>query len=959
MANQRLMKKVAPVVLSAAVVMTSMPATAFAADFSDTEVTVAEESADIEEASAEAADTDVVEDTEDTDVDVEEAAEDVTEDEETSDEELFSAEVSEDEFADEAGDGQTEGEAYVLMNIPYDDFYKAELKNNDVKVDTFTSATKQKTRSSYAKGSYHVNSDGSDITGVTFPVKVSDISVLKDKKQIKDNDSVSITTAIKGKETTTEYKGKDALFESDSYSYYVLSEEPSYYKELTVGEDGSFTFSAIEGESAAPETKQVQAEFKTKSNYGDYQLKFDKTEFNSIINTDTDTVYGAVINTTDETTYGLCHLENIWKGYELAWSTGYTTESHGCHLNSEHFESMMGKTIDSVTYYASNGIYTLDIADVKVLDKNSYVYAGLTWGEYWSQENVTAAGNVSGSDEKDSHNESDTGAFDAVTRATTNHGLHRGSYQCMATIYTTEGNAYQLSYWKSSTEPVLADGTVAIWTPADRKTGTPASIQVNGGAKESLDHYAVTGIKYVPVQVKAEDYADFAAKYPVVKNGEILVGGFSENNLKAYSETANVTVNTNGLKTVTKNEDGSFSFSARKTGTESGIQGTDLKVATGIKPEVKTASGSYGEFLRVDLNGNYGGLGAAMQAVKWDYYGNGNTVLATYGTKFAADNWMHKMMGIQLGLTHSVRCQLPAGTDGTGHWKLTVYALGYQDYTFEFDATATNIVTPTDPSTIDTTALKAALEKVKALNKDDYTEESWKKVEDEATETQEMLEEIEAAIKDKTTVAFSQAAVDEQVNEHLTAAINGLVKKEKSVEPVVTPDVKPTVTPSKNETKPTATPTPVVKPGITAKVSQVYVGKKATIKVTKTKVTGKVTFKSSNKKVATVNSKGVITGKKAGKAVITVKVGKYTKKLTVKVKKPSFKLVKSSVKLKKGNKTTIRVKAAPVSKVTYKTSNKKVATVNSKGVVTAKKKGTAKITVKCNGITRTFKVTVK
>lgn len=959
MANQRLMKKVAPVVLSAAVAMTSMPATAFAADFSDTEVTVSEESADIEEASAEAADTDVVEDTEDTDVDVEEAAEDVTEDEETSDEELFSAEVSEDEFADEAGKGQTEGEAYVLMNIPYDDFYKAELKNNDVKVDTFTSATKQKTRSSLAKGSYHVNSDGSDITGVTFPVKVSDISVLKDKKQIKDNASVSITTAIKGKETTTEYKGKDALFESDSYSYYVLSEEPSYYKELTVGEDGSFTFSAIKGQSAAPKTKQVQAEFKTKSNYGDYQLKFDKTEFKSIINIDTDTVYGAVINTTDGTTYGLCHQENIWKGYELAWSTGYTTESNGCHLNSEHFESMIGKTIDSVTYYASNGIYTLDIADVKVLDKNSYVYAGLTWGEYWSQENVTAAGNVSGSDEKDSHNESDTGAFDAVTRATTNHGLHRGSYQCMATIYTTEGNAYQLSYWKSSTEPVLADGTVAIWTPADRKTGTPASIQVNGGAKESLDHYAVTGIKYVPVQVKAEDYADFAAKYPVVKNGETLVGGFSENNLKAYSETANVTVNTNGLKTVTKNEDGSFSFSARKTGTESGIQGTDLKVATGIKPEVKTASGSYGEFLRVDLNGNYGGLGAAMQAVKWDYYGNGNTVLATYGTKFAADNWMHKAMGIQLGLTHSVRCQLPAGTDGTGHWKLTVYALGYQDYTFEFDATATNIVTPTDPSTIDTTALKAALEKVKALNKDDYTEESWKKVEDEATETQEMLEEIEAAIKDKTTVAFSQAAVDEQVNEHLTAAINGLVKKEKPVEPVVTPDVKPTVTPGKNETKPTATPTPVVKPGITAKVSQVYVGKKATIKVTKTKVTGKVTFKSSNKKVATVNSKGVITGKKAGKAVITVKVGKYTKKLTVKVKKPSFKLVKSSVKLKKGNKTTIRVKAAPVSKVTYKTSNKKVATVNSKGVVTAKKKGTAKITVKCNGITRTFKVTVK
>ena len=1127
MANQRLMKKVAPVVLSAAVAMTSMPATAFAADFSDTEVTVAEESADIEEASAEAADTDVVEDTEDTDVDVEEAAEDVTADEETSDEELFSAEVSEDESADETGEGQTEGEAYVLMNIPYDDFYKAELKNNDVKVDAFTSATLNKSRTSgmmNGNAAYHVDPKGTDVTGVTFPVKVSDISVLKDQKKVTDDDSVTITVTNRNQTSSKTYTGKDSLIENASYSYYVLSETPSYYKELTVKEDGSFVFSDVKG--AEKKTVETTAVLKTETSYGDYQLDIDSKAFSAEINTDKDKIYGVTVNTTDETEYGMRHLENIWKGYELAWSTGFTKAVHNCPTSSEHYKSMMGKTIDSVTYYTDKGIITFDVNDEKVLAKTgvkatvadihttdteaavtlegtlpdgysakyavdgtevvyvdgkittgalaagshtltisdangvyapiqasfyakevnvpavyddaehklaaakgitedqfkayiktitsvtvgdktyaasgrgatvivkedgtldtsklelaegtkfvvtsssyddlefsyslySYVYAGLTWGEYWSQESVTAAGNVSGSDEKDSHNESDTGAFDAVTRATTNHGLHRGSYQCMATIYTTEGNAYQLSYWKSSTEPVLADGTVAIWTPADRKTGTPASIQVNGGAKESLDHYAVTGIKYVPVQVKAEDYADFAAKYPVVKNGETLVGGFSENNLKAYRETANVTVNTNGLKTVTKNEDGSFSFSARKTGTESGIQGTDLKVATGIKPEVKTASGSYGEFLRVDLNGNYGGLGAAMQAVKWDYYGNGNTVLATYGTKFAADNWMHKLMGIQLGLTHSVRCQLPAGTDGTGHWKLTVYALGYQDYTFEFDATATNIVTPTDPSTIDTTALKAALEKVKALNKDDYTEESWKKVEDEATETQEMLEEIEAAIKDKTTVAFSQAAVDEQVNEHLTAAINGLVKKEKPVEPVVTPDVKPTVTPGKNETKPTATPTPVVKPGITAKVSQVYVGKKATIKVTKTKVTGKVTFKSSNKKVATVNSKGVITGKKAGKAVITVKVGKYTKKLTVKVKKPSFKLVKSSVKLKKGKKTTIRVKAAPVSKVTYKTSNKKVATVNSKGVVTAKKKGTAKITVKCNGITRTFKVTVK
>ncbi len=87
---------------------------------------------------------------------------------------------------------------------------------------------------------------------------------------------------------------------------------------------------------------------------------------------------------------------------------------------------------------------------------------------------------------------------------------------------------------------------------------------------------------------------------------------------------------------------------------------------------MREASGSYGEFLRVDINGKYGGLGANMQAVKWTYYGDDSTYthpVTTFGTKFAADNWMHKSMGIQLGLTESERCELPEGSDGTGYWR--------------------------------------------------------------------------------------------------------------------------------------------------------------------------------------------------------------------------------------------------------------------------------------------------
>ena len=76
-----------------------------------------------------------------------------------------------------------------------------------------------------------------------------------------------------------------------------------------------------------------------------------------------------------------------------------------------------------------------------------YCYAALTWAEYWQNEGVylddAADGDLGASStEKDTHGEYDLGAYDAVTRATSNHGLHRGSYQCTVKVYDTEGNAY-------------------------------------------------------------------------------------------------------------------------------------------------------------------------------------------------------------------------------------------------------------------------------------------------------------------------------------------------------------------------------------------------------------------------------------------------------------------------------------------------------------------------------------
>lgn len=124
--------------------------------------------------------------------------------------------------------------SYVLMNIPYGEFYKAELNENAAAVDAVSSATKNKTRiGTLAGGSYHVNPDGSDITGVTYPVRVK-TSDLSGFKQVTDSDSVKITVNKKGKNEITTYTGREALFESASYSYYALSDTPSYYKEATL-----------------------------------------------------------------------------------------------------------------------------------------------------------------------------------------------------------------------------------------------------------------------------------------------------------------------------------------------------------------------------------------------------------------------------------------------------------------------------------------------------------------------------------------------------------------------------------------------------------------------------------------------------------------------------------------------------------------------------------------------------
>lgn len=814
--------------------------------------------------------------------------------------------------------------SYVLMNIPYGEFYKAELGENAAAVDAVSSATKNKTRNgSLAGGSYHVNPDGTDITGVTYPVRVktSDLSGLK---QVTDSDSVKITVRNKkGEDETTTYNGKDALFESASYSYYALSDTPSYYKEATLT-DGKWSFGKATG--AASEATATIAKFKAPGHHAKYEMEIDSDKIAK-----GKKVYAVVLTTTDGNTYGLHHVTEIW---------------HVTKLGFKADPALVGKNISAVTYYTDDGIIKLNLAKelhvpyiaegakaevakfsadakettltlsgfpddfsqsvsvpegmgynketktitfnsalpgsykvtvsdakgkyadvtasftvstnmtvaqydsesvslkaadkandaalanylnnitsvkvgnkeyaatgkkaVTIINSNGYLdltaepfaemksgskytitvkanyykdqefnvtipehiyaYAAVPYDEYWQSEGVYLSGDSdwgAGSDDLDGHNEYDKGAFDAVSRATSNHGLHRGSFQQSVIIHTKDHDKdYYPVAWTDGDNFVDADG----------KTYNKKEI--------GMTSYNITGIKYVPVKVKSDNFAEFCKHYTVTQNGETLQGGFSENNLKSYTAVAAVDKDTNGLKEVTLGSYG-YIFDKRQTGTGSGIKGEKLATTADIvtTPARNDASygatGSYGETVRVNLTGDgYGALGDKMQTVLWEYYGSDSTrtnKVATYGTKFAADNWMHKSMGIQLGLTDSLRCNVSETEGkGIGYWKVTVYALGYEDYSTEFEITADNLPKVYGPITDEQKAqLKTLADKAK------------KYLDNKATQYPDTVskETLQAHHKEATDMLADGSAKENEAAELITELTGYLDKMDEANKP--------------------------------------------------------------------------------------------------------------------------------------------------------------------------------
>ena len=253
------------------------------------------------------------------------------------------------------------GSGYVLMNIPYADFYAAELNSGSPKVDAVTSASKQKPRTiGLAGGSYHKNADGSDISGVIFPVYVEDMSVLAGLTEVTDSTKVTITTTNRGTESTADFVGPDALFENPDYAYYKLSGAPAVYKTLS-GSRGAFEFSAV---SAKPSTVNgVTGEVSLGARHTDTEIKLAFPEGSAPSGN-----VSAVVLTVGSAKYGLRHVVNIWRGTELGW-------------NLDELD-LANKTITNIRYYTTEAVtdfpVTIAVGDASTATHTVTFYDGET-----------------------------------------------------------------------------------------------------------------------------------------------------------------------------------------------------------------------------------------------------------------------------------------------------------------------------------------------------------------------------------------------------------------------------------------------------------------------------------------------------------------------------------------------------------------------------------------------------
>ena len=233
---------------------------------------------------------------------------------------------------------------YVVMNVPYNDFYAAyDLTDKAVwevedGLDAVSTATTNKFKGTtgLAKGTYN---NGTYIMGVTIPVAV-------------DADDLAKLNAN--------------LTVNDNYYFTVLDEAPETYSKLTI-KDGKYSFSKMQDAQVSAKYLSV-GDLDLNGGYGDYQISISGLGTDGQLKTGENesvpyTLYGAILNTTEGKSYGMTSLENIWVGtktpsVEIAWSIKEgqgLKRAHGKGDAFYQFEDMNGATLKSVTLLTNLG----------------------------------------------------------------------------------------------------------------------------------------------------------------------------------------------------------------------------------------------------------------------------------------------------------------------------------------------------------------------------------------------------------------------------------------------------------------------------------------------------------------------------------------------------------------------------------------------------------------------------
>ena len=288
---------------------------------------------------------------------------------------------------------------YALVNIPFDKFFARET--TDGEFDAYTSATQKAGNGSMSYGTYHAHSDTvSELktSGITCPVKISkgDISKLTGTEITDDSASVDITITGRGA-STLRYSGKQILFDSPDYSYYLLSDAPAYYKTASVSGSG-LSFGKINGTPTSlgklyVEIKAGEAHhnfspaitlYKAGSTAGTVEkLTFDNGETVKKVTTtdgvettedqEVSALKTIIATDTDGKSYGLTTLANLFWGKSQIGFQAPASEDESKNLYPQH--DLVGKTIAKLTFITEDAIFYADNFEVGTVDTGAFTAA--------------------------------------------------------------------------------------------------------------------------------------------------------------------------------------------------------------------------------------------------------------------------------------------------------------------------------------------------------------------------------------------------------------------------------------------------------------------------------------------------------------------------------------------------------------------------------------------------------